>query len=162
MENIWLWLCLFSYNNYEIIVFVTHFTVVESHSCCLSMACTLSFSLLSDTQIIGSTSKPHLNKLCGTCGGMLRCTVIRKRKCKTHETWKGCNYCLRAVVRLRKVHFVSAVKDVSFTELSVGSLVQLGNLFSNVFFSNQTSYCDIIYNLYDWFCIALLTFPKIA
>ncbi|XP_047184168.1 uncharacterized protein LOC118289014 isoform X2 [Scophthalmus maximus] len=30
--------------------------------------------------------KPHVDKLCGTCGGMLHCTVTRSRKCKTHET----------------------------------------------------------------------------
>lgn len=82
-----------------------------------SLRALFSFSILwsADTQIIGSASKPHLGKLCGTCGGMLHCTVIRKRKCETHETWKSCNYCLRAVLRLRKVYCVLVVKDISFT-----------------------------------------------
>lgn len=119
------WLCLFSYNNYEINVksmCLSHiFFGLQSFRVLLpfSVASTLSCSIVwsADTQIIGLASKPHLDKLCGTCGGMPHCTVIWERKCKTHETWKGCNYCLRAVVRLRKVHFVLVVKDISFTEL---------------------------------------------
>lgn len=96
--------------------------------------------LLSDQQTLRLASKPHLDKLCGTCGGMLHCTVIWKRKCKTHETRTGCNYCLRAVVRLRKVYCVLVVKDILFT---------VGSTFSTLYFNDENSFNNV-------YCIFLL------
>lgn len=104
-------------------LFWLHLQLLWSHSSSplsVKSASSLSIVWSADTRIIGLASKPHLDKLCGTCGGMLHCTVIRKRKCKTHETWKGCNYCLRAVVRWRKVYFVLVVTDISFTPSWLG------------------------------------------
>lgn len=92
------------------------YSCLESLMLPLLMASPPFFSIVwsAYTQIIGLVSKPHLDKFCGTCGEMPHCTVMRKRKCKTHETRKGSNYCL-AVVRLRKVYFVWLLKDISFT-----------------------------------------------
>ena len=40
-----------------------------------------------------------------------KCITALSWKCKTHETRKGCHYCLSAVVKLRRVYFVFVVQD---------------------------------------------------